>query len=596
MSSWLKFIGGFVLLLIVISTVYFFARPVAYVPTISDRLYFSQLSERTPAVANYPQGATIISSINDYPALWRLFDRSEIAGWLTPDLLRFEANSLLSRQAEVDDFSRSYIYQTSYYLGNLLVTPNQYLVEVLEDKPVTAFLIEYALADVRAMATQLQDVFDVPPPRFYETGLEAGLFYTHPSFPSLLGAEAYIIYLLLAEIDPKNARHYAIQAGEYVAALRASATHYDFDIDYSLELSARLLPIIANHPGYQGFFTAGREEWVDYRPASVITNLPTEILPGFNLARRVSATARSEGSGSNLEGSLILALVDSRLPEASRRLYEVSVFDTKIVPFALDLTPRQQTGLLPSLGDYVPVLDRGYYFSSADFRLINRLDKRGVYPRQVWTRANLDAAPRLLLNTNVTEPLKNLRLNRSGSYAIAWSNDGQLSVIDIATNQVLDLGLAQSAVWGGNEEVWFVTGLGVESFVLASRERNLLGLTDLNLDSDSIKLVSDDVGESLVLIKQLFNQDQLQFEADIMAYKRSGAEWRLVAQSRMNDVKIYSSVLSPDTNHLAILASDGITNHSGSILLFDIRDGIIKKDISLTDFSPANRSLEAWVF
>lgn len=81
--------------------------------------------------------------------------------WLVdPGLLKAEATNLLKRQAVADEFSRSYIYQTSYYLGNLLVTPSQHLIEVLEARPATAHLIETALADGRAMTTQLQDVFD----------------------------------------------------------------------------------------------------------------------------------------------------------------------------------------------------------------------------------------------------------------------------------------------------------------------------------------------------------------------------------------------------------------------------------------------------
>lgn len=105
---------------------------------------------------------------------------------------------------------------------------------------------------------------------------------------------------MLAEIDPKNACHYALQAGQFVAALRASATHYDFDIDYALEPSARLMSIIVNHPGYQEFLTAARAEWVDYHPASVLTNVPTEVLPGFEFPL-ISSSPQTESSAPNLE-------------------------------------------------------------------------------------------------------------------------------------------------------------------------------------------------------------------------------------------------------------------------------------------------------
>lgn len=596
MSSWLKFASLFLLLAVVLTLTYiFYTRPLATQPVEPAQLKFSQVSERTDAVAHYPQGAVIINTINDHPALLRVFDRAEIAGWLTPALLKAEATNLLKRQAVADEFSRSYIYQTSYYLGNLLVTPSQHLIEVLEARPATAHLIETALADGRAMTTQLQDVFDVPPPRFYEPGLEAGLFYTHPSFPSLVGAEAYLIYLLLAEIDPKNARHYALQAGQFVAALRASATHYDFDIDYALELSARLMSIIVNHPGYQEFLTAARAEWVDYHPASVLTNVPTEVLPGFNFSRRISSSPRTESSVANLEGSLILALVDKRLPQASRRLYELSASDTRIIPFALELTPRQYSSLLPSLGDFSPLVDDGYHFSAADFTLLNRFDRRLIHPTQAWTRQRLTATPRLVLTT-AAGLLKQLRANRSGSHLLAWSKAGHLSLVVADTNQVLDLGPAQAVVWSGNEAVVFASEFGIERFSLNSQERTLLNLHELDFGDGTTKLVSDDVGNNLVVIKQKFDSGQLQFDAEFLSYRRDGEDWQLTARSRITDVKIESAVLSPDATQLAILTSDGLTNQSGSILLFDVKNGIIKKDIILTEFSSVNRSLEAWVF
>jgi hypothetical protein len=558
---------------------------------------FSSVTSRTPAVAHYPSGSAIIHSINNYPTLLRLFDPAEIRRWLTPDLIEMQAGIASKKYLEASEFSISYVYQTSYYIGNLLIAPDKHLVQVLDGKPVSAHLFEYALADLRAVTTQLQDFYDVAPPYFYDTSIVSSLVYEHPSFPSLLGAEAYLVYLIIAQLDPKNARQYAQLASQYISTLRSTGSHYDFDIDYSLQLSSLLLPIMLDQTDYQGLFDAAGQEWLNQPLIAFEEKINIEFLPGFTLPRRLMVRGTGSGSSNNLSGNMIMSLVDQRIPDANSRLYELDLDREQIIPIALDLNARNYLDLMPSLGDYSNSVSGGYHFSGSPFKLRNRFD---VYPRnpiQAWTRSGFEEPPRLLFVLDQVDSYKKLSANSNGTYWIAWSaKTNNLSVVEASTNRVSDLGKVKAVSWFDQTSLIFVSDYGLELYSTLSGDRKLITPIGFTNDSDEYFVATETNGAYVIIISQNYDVANLQHEAALALYKVNEQELELLRVMTISDAYVESAVLSPDGQFVGLLVSDGITNWNGSILLLDTNSGIIKKEIRLNDFSPANRSLEAWLF
>ncbi|MEZ4195342.1 MAG: hypothetical protein R3B53_03050 [Candidatus Paceibacterota bacterium] len=328
-------------------------KPVVVTPVSSSQVVnFYDLASTSDITQAYAFNSKVIHDLESYPDIKSLFFSAR-TNFIKDDNERLKALTRIKEaQKDTTDFSDKHVYHTSYYVGNVLVLPDLTLHELLlkKERPGTSVLLETALADVRSGVVKLQDYFNQPTPSQLDETITSQLYFKTPSFPNLTTAEVLTVLYLLAEVDPLNSRLYEMHAHQYIGHVLQSGGVFDFDVEYAVNLVAVYYQIFKQNEYYQGLIETAKSEWLDSTVATGTLALsPKYELVGFPHQSSFSIVANNydyKVPAEELTGSLMLSLIDERLPSPHSTLYEYNFKSEDLLPSATSLNKRQ----FPALG------------------------------------------------------------------------------------------------------------------------------------------------------------------------------------------------------------------------------------------------------
>ncbi len=557
-------------------------------------------------VQHYGSGARYIHDIERYPEIReRFFERTSL-DFSSGFMLEAELAEVKAARERAVDGIRQHVYATSYYIGNLLVLPEVTLYEQLTDnRPKTTALLEAALADIRAGSVKISSVYDVAPPYFYEPGLANAVYYQTPSSPSLTVSEVAMVLYLLAVIDPVRARLYEEQLADYTDQVLVSGAHFPSDIQAALDLAALYHDIIVDHPDYQSLIERAKSEWsgldgvsrVRTEPVTerqfIIRDFPYQS--SFFIDRIVNYSYTPQAPQEQPTGSLFLTLKDVRIPQVGSRLYAYNWETDVILPTALDLLPRQYPSLLETLEHASYQSQDTYFFVSSDAtdsRLLRREGKEvtiidGLEELERFTDVEILAGTDLVL-------LAEEKVTAGKQFHFIDTTDNRATIVRTLTDAIHATILDEDTVLyvDTRGEVW--------SSHSTSGTKRLEGIQPLSTSTAShlrtIHLNREN--ELLMVVDTTINSSTLIPETEVTLYQFTTTDQTTVEPVYsvvFVDTKVMSGELSPGGRYLALVASTALSGRQPKVLLFDIMNGIIKKEIDISNFDPSTAALDGWI-
>jgi hypothetical protein len=576
--------------------------------TLPTIVHFSQVAAMAEVTKAYAFGARYIHDIEAYPKIKSRFFTDDTLGFNNRKDLKKALDEVGRAHRELEESMKSHVYHTSYYVGNLLVLPGKTLHEVLlEGRPNTSVLLEAALADVRAGAIKIGEYYDVAPPAAYNTTFAEAVYYPAPSAPSLTVSEAAIVLYLLAEVDNGHARIYEQQLIDYAGQALAAGAHFAPDIQAAIDLAEIYHKIMIDTPAYQELIDRAKDEWEIVPADDVEREEPLASVrfsvKGFPyrekfLIDKIFNDGYAPFRDETLAGEVRLTLRDTRIPDAVSLLYGVNLEQGIVLPIDLSVQRQQYDFLLDSL-------EHASYNGRSEYIAVSQNNDAGaLVARQGSTVRKMEG---LELESPVTSVDARYDLGRlvvtdynpvSQNKRTTFAKFSGLSLETLAVvEQVADsvifdkerfLALEAGEVVvvnsaGGSRQK--VEGVEARPVMGSDSNRRLWNFHELDL------MVTADSGiEPTSLIP----------ETEITLYAVRAGEGEVVRVEPVysvsfGDTLVSDLVMSPSGRYIAMVATDSLGTRESKLLLFDTLNGIIKKEIDLTDFSPGAVSLDAWL-
>ncbi len=574
--------------------------------------HFSTEAAMADVTRDYAFGARYIHDIEVYPELRKVFFEADVASKLSESTLAKRLSEVESVRSLATAFEQDHVYHTSYYIGNLLVLPDQPLHTLLLEQsvPKTALLIDTALADVRAGVVKLQQYYDVAPPSWYLTPGAGALFYPTPSFPSLTVSEAAIVFYLLATVDPTHARHYERSLSVFADQVWRTGVHFRLDIEYALRLAALYVEIMRGVPEYQVLISSALDEWGnqlgDGAEGGMTWSTSEFIAPDFPVPSQfaVSADALEEFAIDGTEplvGQLHLTLTDTRLDPPLTRLYAYDLEGTsRVLPVALDLTKRQYPELNTAHGYAAYLSAQQYFFISGEMVAEPGQGSHQLASSSLFWRAGQTVKR---VETPFSVAAQRLAVSRSGE-EVLFSRESDQD----AAGEVWRASLREGSSLPEKVAVGRSPSYHAEDAVIVVREGSVYRI-DLKTSHESkvsgIPTLSergfasyDEVQHTLLVADVTLDPTTLVPHSTVALYDLSdrGGEYDgdLLYMVRLTDAMVSSALLSPGGRYLALTVGEGEQQRQPRVLLFDIFNGIITKEIDLTPFAREPLRLDGW--
>lgn len=588
--------------------------------TVVKEVKFSDLATTSDVIVGYAHDARMVHDFESYPELKSLFFSSRTGFLKDANLQTVGLGKVREVQGKADDFSDSHVYNTSYYIGNLLVLPDVTLYDLLSNNAIsnTGVLLESALADVRAGVVKLQNYFDQPTPSQLDNTITTQLFFKTPSFPNLTTAEALTVFYLLALVDSKNARTYEMHAHQYLNQVWMSGGTFEFDIEYAVLLAHEYNKIFKSNKYYSDLIKLAETEFENFpvvksdllvEPKFKILDFPysSEFLISDIKNFNYSITYKNE----ELSGSIMLSLIDNRLPEPKSSLYQYNFLEGVLLPYALTLSSRN----FPELKSGIRMAT---YLDEERYLLVVEAEKEsgpasdsqrssGVYyyqPGRLSLLKNLEKDSQPRVNSH---PDLNLSEN-----SIVWSQESLLNNT-IKSQQIFFANLKGGEIekeekltqgsfpnfHSDRQGLIFTRDDGIYYRHLVSGEETRVIKTPLINRGDGTTSFDYDRDSDIAVSKTVvFDKEKSKFISNINLYQvetiSEAIEGRLVYKLTLEDSRVQSVVLSPAGRYLAITTSEAQTRKSPRLLIFDLISGIIEKEISLESFSPDSLYIDDW--
>jgi len=582
-------------------------------------LRFSALAGLQETILGYRDGAEVLFDIESYPEVQALFFSSPIDFSIEKTKMRLE--EVKNEQVKSDDFAKSHVYHTSYYIGNLLVRADETLDGLLQSKarPQTTLLLETFLADVRAGTLALQIYFDQATPAQHNPALGGALYFTQPSFPSLTVAEAAAVLYLLADLDPKNAAFYEHSLHQYLNQTFATGAHFRIDMEYALQLVAIYFARIQEEPTYLALKEMAALEWNSSEPIEVTLRVvtPQFVVVGFPVSTNPQAIVTGEGymlvdTDEILEGQLRLSLIDLRLPNLVSTLYEYEFGNAQILPITSQFIPRNYSNLEASsyFARYEGAAE--YLFLTGPQPTVQGLTPLPLSPARIVSRTQntidlvvgdkTDTTFRLwpersrdktfLLYTEADRRSELSKEQATGTAKVVNAeNELVKEIFNTRAATFIGSGTRVAYLRGDSILVSPVRGTDPESTVATvERPVRAFGFTD------GLKYLPD--ANILLYFKSYSDENSAESRSEIILFAINEAAGIIklgeISRLTMTDVAVSSVALSPGLRYLAVTQAGDFSQAKRGVLIFDTISGIIKKDIPLTSFAAPSLHLDAW--
>ena len=625
-DSILKFLGLTTLLFIVITGIIFWQqREEVNLPVVDEERvkHFSDRKEESSLVETYLYGARYIHDIEAYPEIKDLFFNTSFPQLTDKNKIDEALAEVKAEKALLDDFAKTHVYSTSYYIGNLLISPDLTLHAVLADggKPNTSILLTSALSDVRSGVVKVQNYYDVAPPFYYDEAYAGAVYFPAASFPSLTVAEAGIVLYLMAEIDPINARPYEQFLLQYANQALASGANFYIDIDYALKLASVYHGIIKNKPEYKNLVEQAKEEWKDTKKISLTDyfkiKFPLNKFPyesHFEILKPTINIYKSQKSDEKISGEIKLSLVDNRLPDSFGRLYSYNLNDDSLLPFAIDLYGRKYSLLEEVVTSFAGISQDKYFFVSGIKPRASESGTTFFAHSQIFYKTGESVLP---LDTNLTKSRyvqTNLKLSLDQDRLLynqflleqkenpdSWDikldklMQGKLlnsELIARGASPVLVLAGEAVLFWRENS-IWQINiNSGLEQKVITFPEQKGLSKV-VNLD------YLEDT-KTLVVSHTYLELNTLVPRTELFIYKLEKSEdgdllVKKTYEFEIEDATVVSVKQSPGGSYLAMLVNESIGEREAKLLIFNINSGIIQKDLDLLPYSHKAMMIDGWL-
>ena len=625
-DGFFKFLAITTILFVVIAGIIFLPqREDVNLPVVDEERakHFSDRSEKSSLVETYAYGAKYIHDIEAYPEIKDLFFNTSFPQLTDKNKIDEALAEVKAEKSLLDDFGKTHVYSTSYYIGNLLISPDLTLHAVLADggKPNTSILLDSALSDVRSGVVKVQNYYDVAPPFYYDEAYAGAVYFPAASFPSLTVAEVGIVLYLLAEIDPINARLYEQFLLQYTNQVLASGANFYIDIDYALKMASAYHGIIKNNPEYENLLEQAKGEWKDTEKISLVnyfeTKFPLNKFPyesRFEILKPTINIYKKANNNEKLSGEIKLSLIDNRLPDSFGRLYSYNLTDASLLPFAVDLYGRKFPILEEVVTSFAGTSQDKYFFVSGNKSKASEsrktfyensqifywtgenvlsLDTDSVKSRYVQTNLKLNRdQDRLLYNQFLLEQTENpdswdIKLDK-----LMQGKSLNSEVIARGASPVLVLAGEEVLFWRENS-IWQVNiSSGLEQKVITFPVQN--GLTKVvNLD------YLEDT-KTLVVSHTYLELDTLVPRTGLSIYKLEKSVGKeLLAKKtyefEIKDATVASVKQSPGGSYLALLVNESIGERKAQLLIFNIKSGIVEKDLDLLPYSHKAMKIDGWL-
>lgn len=580
------------------------SAPVTVIQKFSTTAAVSEITQAYPFEAAYIHDVEAVGSIS------RVFFEQVIPELVHEDM---HTQSLAEVRAALlynTDFGMSHVYNTSYYIGNLLIAPRFTLHELLEptDRPYTTVLLKAALADIRAGVVKIQNYHDVAPPTFYNATRTTALYFPTPSFPSLTVSEAAMVFYILAAIDTHNARLYEHMLQAYAAQVFASGVHFRVDIDYALHLVGEYFAEMRTIPEYQGLLVAARAEWQnspayelleteDQRPFTfAVPNFPYDAVE-----TKIQFTNNGYKTAYDTEilsGGIRLSLLDTRLTPSTVRMYNYDPELAVLLPIELDVQSRNFPELGTSVGLARCITEHSYLTLSGEYS-----SPVATYPTfgvgQVFVRDKNESS--LKSRTPELTEVLDWTVSPQGCETMAvatrshTADPDTISIVNNDEEQEQIIGTAPFFI--SSSTLGFLRVREVYLKDLPSgTERVVSGILESGvLDSERSLAYFSEQGILTVLDRYL-DPASLVPTSVVRLYTIEADKATIVYEGVFTDYYLQSVTLSPAGHYLAMTATIAGQDRNPQLLIFDINNGIIKKEVDLSAFSPRGLFLDGWTF
>lgn len=612
--------------LILVGIMFWQQREVTTIPSTNEKtiIHFSDRSEPASVTATYLYGAKHIHDIEAYQQIRDLFFANSFPDLTNKNKIAENLADLKVEKAKEDNFGKVHVYSTSYYIGNLLILPDLTLHALLADgdKPNTSIVLDTALSDVRSGVVKIQNFFDVAPPYYYDEAYAGAIYFPSASFPSLTVSEAGIILYLLAELDPENARLYEQFLHQYANQVLASGANFYQDIEYALYLASAYLDIIKESPDYQKLLQKARKEWIETEKIPLLnyienkfplTKFPYEsryeiLKPKVNVYKPINANEK-------LSGELMLSLVDNRLPDPLGKLYSYSLVDDSLLPFAVDLQGRKFAELNEVVTNFAGTDQNKYFFISGDKPIASATGDTFFTGSRVFYRdgdkvdpvsdskektkstiqKNLELSPgqdRLLYNEFLWEQKTN-----PDSWDIRLDKIVQGKLLN---SEVITRGSSPILVMAGEIVLFWREGTVWQVNTNSGFEQKAISLPELNGLNKEVHLDYLEDTKTLVISRSYIEFDTLQTRTELSIHqltksKDNALETKKVYELEINDGTVLSVKQSPGGSYLAMLVNETIGEREPRLLIFDINNGIIKKELDLLPYTNRAMMIDEWL-
>jgi hypothetical protein len=603
-------IASTVVFLVVLTLVWWQDRNVTQMSTdtLPTVVRFSQVAAMADVTKAYAFGARYIHDLEAYPGIKSRFFNDKSLGFSNRQDLKKALAEVSVAHKELEESMKLHVYYTSYYVGNLLVLPGKTLQEVLlEGRPNTSVLLETALADVRAGVIKIGEYYDVAPPSAYNTTFDGAVYYPAPSAPSLTVSEASIALYLLAEVDSSHARVYEQQLLDYAGHAFAAGAGFASDIQAAIDLAEIYHKIMIDTPEYQELIARAKDEW-DILPTEEVEReeplAPARFsVRGFPyhdkfLIDRIFNNGYAPARDETLAGEVLLTMRDTRIPDAVSLLYGIDLEQSVVLPVDLSVQRRQYDFLLSSL-EHASYNGRSEYVAvSQDEDESVLIGRQGATVKEIegldlrFPVTAIDA--RYDLGRLIVTDYNPTSLNERTTFATFTGLSLEaLATVEQVTNPVIfdkerffaleaeEVVIVNSA--GGSRQK--VEGVKARTMVGSEANRQLWYFHELDL-----MVVADSAIEPTSLIP----------ETEITLYTVRVGEGELVRVEPVysvsfGDTLISDLAMSPSGRYVALVSTESLGTLESRLLLFDTLNGIIRKEIDLTDFSPGAVTLDAWL-
>ncbi len=612
--------------IVLVGILFWQQRKVTIIPITDEQtiVHFSDKVESPSVTEAYVYGAKYIHDIEAYPEIKNLFFTATFPQLTDKNKITEALAEIKAENVMQDEFGKTHVYSTSYYIGNLLILPDLTLYATLVDdkKHNTSILLDTALADLRSGVAKIQNFYDVAPPAYYDNKYAGASYFSTASFPSLTVAETGIVLYLLAEIDPINARLYEQSLHQYANQVLASGANFYLDIEYALYLASAYFSIMKENPDYKNLLQLAKEEWKGTKKFSLVNyseiKFPLNNFPyenHFAIIKPKINTYKSLNVNEKLSGILTLSLVDNRLPDSVGKLYHYNLTDKTLLPFAVDLQGRKFASLGKVVANFAGAGQDKYFFVSGDRPRASEARTNFFAESQILYREGNSVIPLNGQSDQVQKKIqKNLELSPGqdrllyNQFTLAQKSNSdswdikldKLTQGKLLKGEVIARGASpvmaladESVLFWREGSVWQVnTNSGFEQKVIALAERNgMYEKTNLDyLEGNKTLVVSRSYLEPEIL--------EPKTELSIHKIEKSGEEnlvTKKVYEIEIKDATVLSVKQSPGGNYLAVLVNETMGERKPSLLIFDINNGIIKIELDLKPYSNKAMTIDEWL-